>query len=232
MRIAVCDDEKIIREELLRLCRCFREGQSAAIELVSFSSGEELLRYREPVDILFLDVQMRGMNGLETALKIRERNDSMSIIFLTGYRSFMQEGYRVKAFRYLLKPIKEKDVMAALGEAVQDLQKNDKAVTGKDGNLYFVKLSEIIYIECGNRCTLVRTVKNCFESSSTMCEWESVLSSGNFFRVHKGYIVNLRFVDTVSNVILMENGEKVALSLRNRSKFMKACREFRRWNAG
>lgn len=231
MLIGICDDEVIIRDELVRLCRLYMGTSINDIELICFSSGEELLACKQPIDILFLDIQMRGINGLRTAEKIREKDESMIIIFLTGFKGFMQEGYRVKAFRYLLKPIKEQEFLHSLTEAIKDITKNYKAIVGLDGETIFVKLRDIIYIEYINRCTIVRTKVNSFESSTTMSDWEMILNTGDFYRVHKAYIVNMQFIEEIGREILLDNGEKVEVSIRQVGKLKKACKEYRRRNA-
>lgn len=231
MRIGLCDDEIIIRNELIGFCKKFQEINLLKIDVVDFASGEELLKYQEPIDILFLDIQMKGINGLKAAIKIREKDDSMSIIFVTGFRTFMQDGYRVKAFRYLLKPLKEMGFMKVLSEAIHDLKKNSKAIIGKDGKMLFVKLNEIVYIEGAHRGSLVRTKKTYYESGLTMMEWEKILNTGDFYRVHKTYIVNMEYVDEIGKNVSLDNGERVEVSFRQVSKFKKACKEYRRRNA-
>jgi DNA-binding LytR/AlgR family response regulator len=231
MLIGICDDEVIMRDELVRLCRLYMETSINDIDLICFTSGEELLACNQPIDILFLDIQMRGINGLRTAEKIREKDESMIIIFLTGFKGFLQEGYRVKAFRYLLKPIKEQEFLHSLAEAIKDITKNYKAIVGMDGETIFVKLRDIIYIEYINRCTIVRTKVNAFESSTSMSDWEMILNTGDFYRVHKAYIVNMQFIEEIGREILLDNGEKVEVSIRQIGKLKKACKEYRRRNA-
>ncbi|MDF2944037.1 MAG: dna-binding response regulator, lyttr family [Herbinix sp.] len=231
MLIGICDDEEIIRNELKRLCNVFVEMNLIKIDTVCFSNGEELLGYADTLDILFLDIQMKGINGLKTAEKIREKDESMTIIFLTGFRGFMQDGYRVKAFRYLLKPLKEQDFMQTLSDAINDITKNSKVIVGKDGETIFIKLKEIIYIEYENRFTLVRTKKGCYESSMKMGEWEVMLNTGDFFRVHKAYIVNMEYIEEIGKEILLDNGEKVEVAFRQISRLKKACKEYRKRNA-
>lgn len=231
MKIGICDDEDIIRNELIDLCNKFKENHLIDYQIVSFASGEELLEYKEPIDILFLDIQMKGINGMETAIKIRDREDSMTIIFVTGYDAFMQEGYRVRAFRYLLKPIKDIDLIKVLGEAINDLTKNTKAVLGKNGETIFVKLKDIFYVEYVNRDTVIRT-KNCYyDSVMSMNDWEKILNNGNFFRVHKAYIVNMEYIEEIGKDVILENGEKVEVAFRQHAKLKKACKEYRRRNA-
>jgi DNA-binding LytR/AlgR family response regulator len=143
----------------------------------------------------------------------------------------MQEGYRVKAFRYLLKPLQEADLIKALSEAIQDITKYNKAILGKDGKLFYIRLKDILYVEAGHRCSLVRTKKTCYESSLVMSEWEKILDTGDFYRVHKAYIVNMQYVEEIEKDVIMENGEKVELAFRHIAKFKKACKEYRRRNA-
>lgn len=230
MLIGVCDDEVIIRKDLIRLCEVFKQTNLSDIEIVCFSSGEEVLKCKQPIDILLLDIQMTGMDGLQTAEKIRENDDSMIIIFLTGYQGYMQAGYKVKAFRYLLKPIKEQELITTLTEAIYDITKNSKAVVGLEGEIRFIKLMDILYVEYVERYTVVRTRKGIYESVQTMNEWESILNNGDFFRVHKAYIVNLEYINEIGKDILLDNGEKVELAIRQMGKLKKACKAYRRRN--
>jgi Response regulator of the LytR/AlgR family len=231
MLIGICDDEVIIRDDLVRLCHKWMCSNLTDIEIVCFSSSEELISKNLPIDILFLDIQMKGMNGMLAAEKIREHDESMLIIFLTGFKGFMQAGYRVRAFRYLLKPVNEEEFFYALTEAVNEITKNFKTVIGMDGETLFVKLKDIIYVECVERSTLVRTGKGSFESSTTMSEWEGILATGDFYRVHKSYIVNLEFIREIGKDVVLDNGEKVEVAIRQVAKLRKACMEYRRRNA-
>lgn len=233
MRIGVCDDESIIREEIMELCNKFKDLNLIQYEVIGFPSGDELLKYNEQIDILFLDIQMKGTNGLKTAERIRDKDDSMLIIFLTGLKGYMQEGYRVRAFRYLLKPVNEESFMKVLGESISDLKKNSKAILVKGSNTVYLKLKDIIYIEYMNdkRCTLIRTKNNCYESTTSMNEWELILDNGDFFRVHKAYIINMEYIKEIDKGLLMDNDEKVEVSFRQVGKLKKACKEYRRRNA-
>jgi DNA-binding LytR/AlgR family response regulator len=231
MLVGICDDEVIFRNDLLNLCEQYKVSNLIELETICFSSAEELLKCSLPIDILFLDIQMHGMNGLKAAEMIREKDDSMIIIFLTGYRGFMQDGYKVKAFRYLLKPIKEQEYNQTMTDALYEITKNYKTIVGVDGELLFIKLKDIIYVEYLDRITVVRTRKGVYESSNTMSEWEDILNTGDFFRVHKAYIVNIEFIEEIGKAILLDNGEKVAVSIRQIGKLKKACKVYRKRNA-
>ncbi len=232
MRIGICDDERIIREELSLYCNKYKEACLTDCNIISAASGEELLKQEEPIDILFLDVQMKGLDGLTAARQLRRKDENVKIIFVTGHTDFMQEGYEVKAFRYLLKPLKEEEILRTLREAVEEITKDAKVPLSKDGKTRFVKLKDILYIEYANRSCLVRTRRDCYVCKQPMSAWEQILNNGDFYRVHKSFIVNMAYVEEIGKCILMENGERVELAFRQASRFKLACREYRRRNAG
>jgi len=200
-------------------------------EIITFNSGEEVIEYDKTINILFLDIQMKGINGLETAEKLRQKDENMIIVFLTGYINFMQAGYRVKAFRYLLKPVKNSEFTETLLEAIHEVKKDSRIIIGTEGEIIFLKLKEIIYIECINRYTVVRTKKKYFETLIKMNKWEDILNSGDFYRVHKSYIVNLEYIKEIGKEIILDNEEKVEVSVRKVGQLKKVSKAYRRRNA-
>ena len=95
----------------------------------------------------------------------------------------------------------------------------------------FIKLMDILYIEYGNRCSIIRTRRGTHESMITMNEWETILNTGDFFRVHKAYIVNLEYIESIGKEVLLDNGEKVEVSIRQMGKLKKACKDYRKQKA-
>ena len=106
--IAICDDEKIIAEQIKRLASVFFRAKNMETSIICFSCGEELLRYDKSIDILFLDVQMEGMDGMETAKKLRSRNFKGYLIFVTVLEEMVFQSFEVQAYDYLVKPVEEK----------------------------------------------------------------------------------------------------------------------------
>lgn len=231
MVIGFCDDELSIREELVQLCKQYMKANLSNFEIITFNSGEEVIEYDKTINILFLDIQMKGINGLETAEKLRQKDENMIIVFLTGYINFMQAGYRVKAFRYLLKPVKNSEFTETLLEAIHEVKKDSRIIIGTEGEIIFLKLKEIIYIECINRYTVVRTKKKYFETLIKMNKWEDILNSGDFYRVHKSYIVNLEYIKEIGKEIILDNEEKVEVSVRKVGQLKKVSKAYRRRNA-
>ena len=128
MRIAVCDDERIITNELVELIKM----QHPEADVMSFSSGEEMLKVQEDFSIYLLDIDMEGLSGIEIAKEIRTRQAQESksiIVFVTAYREYMEDAFDVNAYHYLVKPIKEEKFFTVLDRAWKDmvaLEENDK----------------------------------------------------------------------------------------------------------
>lgn len=228
--IGICDDKRLFREGLKEFCEIYFSN-IPAVEVICFSSGEEVLAYNEPIDILLLDIYMEGIDGMQTARKIREKDEVMIIIFITCCHNYIKEGYYVNAFRYILKPVKEEEFIKAMNDAIKELTKNDKIeINYIGGGSSYVRLRDILYVEYTNRTTIVRTKCSTYETRLSLKEWEGVLDNGEFFRAHKAYIVNLSYIKEISTDILMENGEKVEVSTRQMAKLKKECSEHIRRN--
>lgn len=112
MTIAICDDEKIICSQVEKLVK----NQEPNCDIKLFDSGEELLKEQGKFDIIFLDIQMDGINGIETARILRNKKEETILIFITGIKEYVFEAFDVSAFHYLLKPIEEKSLLRYLSE--------------------------------------------------------------------------------------------------------------------
>ena len=130
-KIAVCDDSDIDREYLTRLLNQWAEKEHHSIRISGFCSAENFLfHYAEEndFDILLLDIEMGAMDGVTMAKKLRRENDTIQIIFITGYSEYIAEGYEVAALHYLMKPVKEEKLFSVLDRAVGKLAGNEKAL--------------------------------------------------------------------------------------------------------
>ena len=173
MRIAVCDDESAIRNEIVRLIRV----QQPNADIMSFASGEELLAEQGEFSIYFLDIIGIGkFSGIETAKVIRERQKQQPrsmIIFITGYREYMEDVFDVNAYHYLVKPMKETKFFEVFGRAWKEAMTSEESVEKK----IFIKtagisknifLKDIFYIESNNKKVLFHTMQGEFEVHTKM----------------------------------------------------------------
>ncbi len=230
--VAVCDDEKIIREYILRLIKTRHE--QCRVDL--FPSGDSLLAAQKEYDIYFLDIQMPGLNGLETAEAIRRRQKpgtarESAIVFITALKEYMGDAFDVNAFHYLVKPLDENKFGAVFSRAVRGFQRKvdnpGKYVIIKNGGVsQKIFIGDVFYFESRNNKVAVTGKDGAFEYYASLREIESAAGSG-FFRCHRCYLVNMAYIKRYnSNTIWMSNGDSVYIAQKKYPLFTKAYMSF------
>ena len=218
MNIAVCDDEKEVREQIKGLLR--RQNQTAIL----YASGEELLAAKEQYDIVFLDIQLDGKNGIETARALRQLDRSVILIFVTGLKEYVFDAFDVGAFHYLLKPIEEKKFTEVLENAVKEAEKKNQqelfVIKTRNRNIA-VRKNQILFVESRMRKAKIHTIKEDYEIYGTMNDLEKQLGK-NFYRCHRGYLVNLAHVsEYTSDSIRLSESTVIYLSREKHNEFVK-----------
>ena len=226
MDIAVVDDEKAIREHICGLV----EEQQPGSRIEAYATGEELLASGKRFDIVFLDIQMEGMNGIEAARSLREKNANLGVgdtvlVFITGIKDYVFDAFDLYAFQYLLKPIDEGKFAEVLERAVREAAKK------KERRVLFIKSrnltldqSEILYIESRAKKVEIHTkgAAQAIEIYAAMDELEGQLGE-NFYRCHRAYIVNMDCITEYDGEsITLTGGDRVYLTKKKYGEFVKA----------
>lgn len=200
MRIAIVDDEQFERDTLQENINKFSAETGAAIEVVCFCSGDELLEnYRFIYDIILFDIEMPGTNGMDVAKKIRQIDRKVTILFVTNMAQYAINGYEVEAVDYMLKPITYFDFSMKMKKAIRKVaQKIDNiiSVDTVEGLRNF-RVLDIIYVEVISHYLIYHTASGNYKARATMKAQEAVLISYNFFRAHKSYLVNLNYINEI-----------------------------------
>ncbi|TGA18060.1 LytR/AlgR family response regulator transcription factor [Clostridioides difficile] len=208
-RIVICEDD-ITQIAFLRECILKSlEGISSQIELFEFNSGEELLETNlEGIDIFFLDIKMLQLTGMDVAKIIRETNDTSEIIFITSIVDYIQEGYKVRAYRYLLKPIDFGDLNESILSCISDIIKkreNFMLIENK-GIINKILINSIMYIEVRKKVLTIHTKNDTYYTKNSMDKIELELEKYNFFRCHKSYLINLEYIQFICKNTVVING--------------------------
>ncbi|MBD5146261.1 MAG: response regulator transcription factor [Ruminococcus sp.] len=221
MNIAVADDDKSIREHICELIK----KHDPKCNLNSFATGKELLTSGNKFDIVFLDIKMNGINGINTAKLLRERQEDVVLVFVTGIKEYVFEALELYAFQYLLKPIDEKKLIEVLYRAEREADKN------KERCRLFIKTknitldqSDILYIESRGKKLEIHTVglRKSIEIYGTLENIQGKLGE-NFYRCHRSYIVNMMYIEEYDNEsITLIYGDKVYLTKKKYGEFVKA----------
>lgn len=212
LQIAICDDEPIMRNELkekiLNIC--------SGYTIDAFSCGNDLLESSKEYDMVFLDIEMPGEDGMEIARKLRMQNCKSHIIFLTSHTEYMPDAFKVKAFRFLEKPINTGSLREALVGAEKELAENRKVVVNHFGTERLVDIRDIMYISADGKTTVLHMKDQKVETGNSLKGWIKKLEGYGFCQVHKSYIVSLGHVRQVlpEGVMLREAEELIPLSRR------------------
>jgi DNA-binding LytR/AlgR family response regulator len=218
LRVALCEDTAFDAELLSTLI----EMSNSNYQLETFSSGEALLEdfEKDKYDLIFLDVYMAELTGVQTAEQIREIDTQVVIVFTTTSDDFTREGYRLNAYKYLLKPVVREDVDDALELATLKRDKAQGATLAivTDNTPVVIPLSDIIFIESSNRRSLIYTPTESYATTMTIDDLEKLLPYPRFLRSHRSYIVNLDHVDDIEDDFIMDNGAVTYIAVKNHRK--------------
>ena len=239
IRIAICDDEANTRAYLSSLIR----AQSCPCEIVEYASASDCLADTREIDLLFLDIELAPsgdrLDGMALARTIRERATGTQpvIIFVTGYERYVFDAFDVGAFQYLLKPVDEEKFAQVFTRAVAQIgtarEKPGPVLTLQSANASkTIPLDSIYYIESSNHKVELHLKDGEFACYAKIGDLEVELQD-QFFRIHKGYLVNLSYVDGYSkSEVTLTNGERLLLSKYKYQDFVKAYLRFLKRGAG
>jgi len=222
MRILICDDDALIIEQLQKHIRSFFKNISLKCpEIVCFSDGESLLADTGEKDILFLDIEMPGINGIYVGNELKRANDNIIIFVVTSYSEYLDDAMRFHVFRYLSKPLDINRFFRNMKDAI-DLYNTmtiNLPIETKQG-VHTLPASSVIAVEAQGRKVTVHTILRDFESVHNMQYWLELLPKNLFFQTHRSFIINFEHVTNFDrNLIYMTAGLSAYLTKRKYSLF-------------
>lgn len=228
LRIAVCDDEKIMCDDLsLKIIKINPDDR-----VDTYDGGCAILKDPFRYDLLFMDIDMPDINGMDISRQLREKGYKGLIVFLTSHTEFMKDAFKVKAFRFLTKPVDVDELEETLRDARRELS-NEKVMLMDNGAETIIDLSEIYYIKSNRNKTFVRLSDNVLEVNKTLGQWLDELDTTQFCQVHKSYIVSLAHIEKIDmdTVVLSDINEEIPLSRRSAHKVKEALCSYVEKNA-
>lgn len=235
MLIAYCDDEPIQLELMETMTRQWAAKRNIPLRFLSFQSGEEVLFEASengfPFDLLIIDIDMKGMNGMELARNIRKTDGSLPILFLTNRKEYVFEGYEVSALRYVLKPMNENKLEEILEELYAKQTKIRKylieRINGEDKK---IAVEDILYAEAAGHYVTLHTKQETFEWKKSFSEFVKQLEDTKesiFLSTHRSYLVNVAEIERVMRTeCVLSDGSLVPVS---RAMYQKVNEAFIRY---
>ncbi len=213
-KIAICDDCAMDRQYILNMVCAWANSAGHTVHTDTFTSAENFLfRYAEEsdYDILLLDIEMGTMDGVTMAKEIRRENQTVQIVFITGYSDYISEGYEVAALHYLMKPVKEEKLCAVLDRAAEKLSKNEKVLYFEiGGEMARVPIYQIRYADVFGNYVTVHALSD-ITIKMTLGELEKQFDD-RFYRVGRSCIVNLTRISRVTKTeIKLSDGTTIPL---------------------
>ena len=229
MRVAICDDERIFRDELKSAVYDYSNKFRLEIAVDEFFGGEGLLRTDVKYDIIILDYKMHGIDGLETARKLRERNVNCTIIFLTSFPHFVYESFEVDTFRFLEKPLDVEKLHRAFDDYFRMYGNNYPVLLKIAGDVRCIETNDIVFLEADNKNCYIHLEREQLYCSRTMATIEKMMPKGNFYKINKAFIVNFNYIDRYDNeFIYFKNNERAHVSRKYLTSFKSAYMAYTR----
>ena len=214
-KIAICDDEQNQIEYITSIVASWSTHEGRGCEIRTFASAEAFLfEYEEDkaYDILLLDVEMKNMNGIELAKRIRRDNNRAEIIFITSHFEFVGEGYEVDALHYLIKPISAEKLMQVLTKAAEKLSVEPPSVViSCEGETVKLYEADILYVESFLHYIVIHTKDKEYKIKENMSVFEKKVSD-DFYRIHRSYLVSLKHITRISRTSVNIGNTELPLS--------------------
>ena len=212
MKIAICDDRKIIREQLRDYCLKYVDEFDMDNNIIEFNSGEEVLMSDEVISLLFLDIKLPGINGIEVKEILLKKDNIEYIVFISGYVGNVWNAFSKKTLGFVKKPFFLKDIYNILCNYKKDIDNSISIDLPTANGIIPVKTKNIVYINAQNIYTEVITEKEVYLVRESLNDWEDKLKKYNFIRVHKSYLINMIYIDKIDGYQLnLINGIKLKI---------------------
>lgn len=199
--IIICDDNSSYQSQISGYIKNYFDDLNTEYTCKVFNTGEDMLNeYSYDVDIIIMEILLDGLNGIDICRKIREKDKRVEIIFITVEPDYVYDAFDVRAFRFIIKPLKELNFKNAFKLCVDEvLEKVSKVQINHKGNKYIINTLDILYVEVRLRSVIIHTTYENYSFTMTLTKIERLLNYPNFYRCHRSFIINLKYITKVYN---------------------------------
>lgn len=223
--IAICDDDKDIIAQIKECISAYSISHSVEFDVHSFGCGEKLLESGQSFDMIFLDIEMSGIDGLKTAQLLRQIDRRSRIVYVTNHSEFALRSYSVHPFDFVVKPFENSRISAVLDDLIRYLSENSEneaviQLKGEDGPLLLSLKNIYVFEYTGNRRITVYTKSEQYQIKGSLSDIFSLINSESFVSPHKSFIINMEHIDKLNSFTLYTtNGLEVPVAQKKLKDF-------------
>lgn len=226
MNISLCEDNEEHLKRLSDTVKSVAAEKGWKISLTAFRTADEMLAKlkcesevnRGLPNVVFADIEMPGVNGIELGKRISSMLPECYFIFTTAFEEYAVQGYEARAYRYLLKPVAKQSVVQTLEQILRERERNKSMLLKEQGSEVVVSLKEIIYISAEDKYTIFHTREASYFDKISLKECEELLCKYGFYRIHRKYIVNMRYHKKLGKGMVVLSGAIELPISRNREE--------------
>ncbi|MEG1002360.1 LytR/AlgR family response regulator transcription factor [Clostridium sp.] len=226
INIGICDDDKNI---IKKMKDCINDYKKSDFSITAYNSGEELIKEKKKFHVLFLDIDMSGINGIDTAKIIRSYDKDVKIIYVTSFTDYVNLAFQVHAFGYLNKPIKKEEIYNQINEVIAYTSPKEEEMIEflTDEGRIRIRTTEIYYFEYNNRKVNIKTKNKQYKIKEKITDIAKVMKKYGFEMPHKSFTVNLFHVKYVKGYdICMMDGSSIPLSQKKSVEFREELNKY------
>ncbi|EJO5347422.1 response regulator transcription factor [Clostridium botulinum] len=212
MRIGICQNDVVQRNSLKNNLEKITKDTEIKCEFLEFNCGQDLLKNYTKMNIIFLDISIEKINGIDIAKKIREFDSVVEIIFITSLIDYIHQAYEVRAYRYLLTPVSYETIKYVTLKCLKSIEIETNLVIKYKGEIIILNIDDITYIEVMQKMLTIHTKEKKYMVKMTLRKFEEKLSQHDFFRCHKSFLVNLNKVKEFKDNIIRVNNTYIPIS--------------------
>ena len=227
MKIAVCDDQKEYRQFMLKHINFYFNERLIDFQAYEYESGESLLASNKKFDMIFLDIEMEELNGIQTTKALNRTNKNAIIFIITAYQKYLDDAMDLNVFRYIDKPIQAKRLYNGLDKAIEQINNNEITFRTRDDGIVTLRKSEIVFVEVKIRTAYVSTIKKRYITREKMSFFRKNLTATYFAIPHASYIINFSFVRNYHrDHVIMKTGHTISIAPKKQNEIKKKFIQF------
>lgn len=226
IQVAICDKEPLILERLEELVKREMKETGKPFNICTFQSGQDLINQIEKYHMVFLDIEMPGMDGIQTGREIIKRNPECKIVITSDRMERFNEVLQIKAFRFITKPFDVEEIRETVKSYESQITESEEIKVFYNRNPFWISQPDILYIVTNDGAVEIVTKNRVYRKDMPLKELKKILDSQNFFQVNRRYMVNLLWITIYEKGVIHMGEQEIPVARRRKKEFERVYSDF------